>query len=105
MNSEHNSPSYSQKFLNLEDKILLGLVWLFSIHMDWRGLIRIGGDFDLQGIKPPSIHMDWGRTEQALKGDRFVTLPKPSTKNNAFSLLMVKMVMNFSFKYFIFICI
>jgi hypothetical protein len=61
MNSEQNSPSYSQKFLNLEDKILL------------RG--------------------------------RFVTLPKPSTKNNAFSLLMVKMVMNFSFKCLIFICI
>jgi hypothetical protein len=71
--------------------------------MDWRGLIRIGGDFDLLRIetpliplqacsvifnpyglggsiriggiltywewKPrqsPSIHMDWGRTEQAL---------------------------------------
>jgi hypothetical protein len=34
-----------------------------------------------------------------------VTLPKPSTKNNAFRLLMVKMVMNFSFKCLIFICI
>jgi hypothetical protein len=33
------------------------------------GLIRIGGDFDLLWIKTPSIpsiHMDWGRTEQAL---------------------------------------
>jgi hypothetical protein len=27
-----------------------GLVRLFSIHMDWRGLIWIGGDFDLPGI-------------------------------------------------------
>jgi hypothetical protein len=34
-----------------------------------------------------------------------VTLPKPSTKNNAFSLLMVNMVINFSFKCLIFICI
>jgi hypothetical protein len=34
-----------------------------------------------------------------------VTLQKPSTKNNAFSSLMVNMVMNFSFKCLIFICI
>jgi hypothetical protein len=33
----------------------LGLVRLFSIHMDWRGLIRIEGDFDLLGIETPSI--------------------------------------------------
>jgi hypothetical protein len=45
----------------------LGLVRLFSIHMDWRGLIRIRRDFDLLGVQTPSIHMDWGRTEQALK--------------------------------------
>jgi hypothetical protein len=58
-------------YLKSRDEIPLGLVRLFSIHMDWRGLIRIGGDFDLLGIKTPSIpsiHMDWGRTEQALKG-------------------------------------
>jgi hypothetical protein len=47
----------------------VGLVRLFSIHMDLRGLIRIGGDFDLPGIETPSIHMDWGRTEQARRGD------------------------------------
>jgi hypothetical protein len=35
--------------------------------MDWRGLIRISRDFDLLGIETPSIHMDWGRTEQALR--------------------------------------
>jgi hypothetical protein len=59
MNSEHNFPSYSQKFLNLEDKILI------------RG--------------------------------RFVTPQKPSTKNNAlitlnnaFRLLVVIVVKNFS---------
>jgi hypothetical protein len=48
----------------------LGLVRLFAIYMDWRGLIRIGGDFDLLEIKTPqspSIHMDWGKTEQALR--------------------------------------
>jgi hypothetical protein len=47
----------------------LGLVRLFSIHMDWMRLIWIGGDFDLLGIKSPSIpsiHMDWGRTEHSL---------------------------------------
>jgi hypothetical protein len=36
-----------------------------------KGLIRIERDFDLLGIETlqsPSIHMDWGRTEQALKG-------------------------------------
>jgi hypothetical protein len=32
-----------------------GLVRLFSIHMDWRGLIRIGRVFDLLGIETPSI--------------------------------------------------
>jgi hypothetical protein len=31
--------------------------------MYWRGLIRIGGDFDFES---PSIHMDWGRTEHGL---------------------------------------
>jgi hypothetical protein len=36
----------------------LGLVRLFSIHMDWRGLIRIGGDFDLSGIETPSIPLN-----------------------------------------------
>jgi hypothetical protein len=43
-----------------------GLVRLFSIHMDWSGL---GGILTYKGLKPPqspSIHMDWGRTEQAL---------------------------------------
>jgi hypothetical protein len=45
----------------------LGLVRLFSIHTDWRGLIRIGGDFDLLGIESLSIHMDWGRTEHGLR--------------------------------------
>jgi hypothetical protein len=29
-------------------------------------LIRIRRDFDLLGIETSSIHMDWGRTEQAL---------------------------------------
>jgi hypothetical protein len=46
----------------------LGLVRLFSIHR--RELIWIGRDFDLLGIETPqspSIHMDWGRTEQALR--------------------------------------
>jgi hypothetical protein len=38
--------------------------------MDRRGLIWIGGDFDLLGIETPSIHMDWGRTEQALRVDQ-----------------------------------
>jgi hypothetical protein len=33
----------------------LGLVRLFSIHMDRRGMIRIGGDFDLLGIETSSI--------------------------------------------------
>jgi hypothetical protein len=33
------------------------------------GLIRIVRDFDLLGIETPSIHMDWGRTEQALRGN------------------------------------
>jgi hypothetical protein len=37
---------------------LLGLVRLFSIHMDWKGLIRIGGDFDLVEIEIPSIHLN-----------------------------------------------
>jgi hypothetical protein len=37
---------------------LLGLVRLFLIHMDWRGLIWIGGDFDLLGIKTPSIPLN-----------------------------------------------
>jgi hypothetical protein len=46
----------------------LELVRLFSIHMDWRGLIRIVRDFDLLGIETLSIHMDWGRTEHGLKG-------------------------------------
>jgi hypothetical protein len=45
----------------------LGLVRLFSIHMDWRGSIRIERDFDLLDIETPSIHMDCGRTEQTLK--------------------------------------
>jgi hypothetical protein len=36
------------------NRTLSGLVRLFSIHMDWRGLIRIGGDFDLLGIESPS---------------------------------------------------
>jgi hypothetical protein len=37
--------------------------------MDWRRLIRIRRDFDLLEIETPSIHhMDWGRTEQALRG-------------------------------------
>jgi hypothetical protein len=39
--------------------------------MDWRGLIRIERDFDLLGIKTssiPLIHIDCGRTEQALSG-------------------------------------
>jgi hypothetical protein len=31
-------------------------------------LIRIDRDFDLLEIETPSIHMDWGRTEQALNG-------------------------------------
>jgi hypothetical protein len=44
----------------------LGLVRLFSIHMNWRELIRIERDFDLLGIKTPLIHTDWGRTEQTL---------------------------------------
>jgi hypothetical protein len=35
--------------------------------MDWKGLIRIEGDFDLLGIQSPSIHMNWGGTEQAVK--------------------------------------
>jgi hypothetical protein len=35
--------------------------------MDWRGLIQIRRDFDLLGIETPSIHMNWGRTEQALR--------------------------------------
>jgi hypothetical protein len=39
-------------------QIHLGLVRLFSIHMDWRGLIRIGGDFDLLGIETPSIPLN-----------------------------------------------
>jgi hypothetical protein len=45
----------------------LGLVRLFSIHTDWRGLVRIERDFDLLGIETPSIYMYWGRTEQALR--------------------------------------
>jgi hypothetical protein len=36
----------------------LGLIRLFSIHMDWRGLIRIEGDFDLLGIESPSITLN-----------------------------------------------
>jgi hypothetical protein len=36
----------------------LELVRLFSIHMDWRGLIRIGGDFDLLWIETPSIPLN-----------------------------------------------
>jgi hypothetical protein len=39
--------------------------------MDWRGLIRIGGNFDLlciETLQYPSIHMDWGKTEQAPRG-------------------------------------
>jgi hypothetical protein len=36
----------------------LRLVRLFSIHMDWRRLIRIGGDFDLLGIETPSIPLN-----------------------------------------------
>jgi hypothetical protein len=40
--------------------------------MDWRGLIRIGEDFDLLGIETPSIHMDWGKTEQALKVPKYL---------------------------------
>jgi hypothetical protein len=31
---------------------------LFSIQMDWRGLIRIVRDFDLQGIETPSIPLN-----------------------------------------------
>jgi hypothetical protein len=37
--------------------------------MDWRGLIWIGGDFDLLGIETPSIPLNpygLGRTEQVL---------------------------------------
>jgi hypothetical protein len=33
----------------------LGLVRLFSIHMDWTGLIRIERDFNLLGIETPLI--------------------------------------------------
>jgi hypothetical protein len=36
----------------------LGLVRLFSIRMDWRGLIRIERDFDLLGIETPSIPLN-----------------------------------------------
>jgi hypothetical protein len=36
----------------------VGLVRLFSIHMDWRGLIRIGRDFDLLEIKTLSIPLN-----------------------------------------------
>jgi hypothetical protein len=36
----------------------LGLVRLFPIHMYWRGLIRIGGDFDLLEIETPSIPLN-----------------------------------------------
>jgi hypothetical protein len=34
------------------------LVWLFSIHMDWRGLRGIERDFDLLGIETPSIPLN-----------------------------------------------
>jgi hypothetical protein len=54
----------------------LELVRLFSIYMDWRGLIQIERDFDLLGIETHSIHMDWGRTEQALEWFPFGT-PAP----------------------------
>jgi hypothetical protein len=36
----------------------LGPVRLFSIHMDWRGSIWIGRDFNLLGIKTPSIPLN-----------------------------------------------
>jgi hypothetical protein len=47
----------------------LGLVRLFSIHMDQRRLIRIEREFDFLGIETPSIPLNpygLGRTEQAL---------------------------------------
>jgi hypothetical protein len=47
---------------------LSGLVRLFSIHMDWRGLIRIKRDFDLLEIKTLSIHMDWGENRTSPQG-------------------------------------
>jgi hypothetical protein len=53
----------------------LGLVRLFSIHIDCRRLTRIGRDFDLLGIEIPSIHMDWGRTE-VLFGDNWRELER-----------------------------
>jgi hypothetical protein len=53
---------------------LSGFVRLFSIHMDWRGFIRIGRDFDLLGIKTPSIHMDWGKTEEALRWHKIIQI-------------------------------
>jgi hypothetical protein len=36
----------------------VGLVRLFSIHMDWRGLIWIERDFDLLGIETPLIPLN-----------------------------------------------
>jgi hypothetical protein len=60
---------YSKIPLQLQ-KIAIGtqntlrLIRLFLIYMDWRGLIWFRRDFDLLGIKTPSIHIDWGRTEQ-----------------------------------------
>jgi hypothetical protein len=50
----HSILAFSNQGLLSSDS-MLELVRLFSIHMDWRGLIRIESDFDLLGIKTPSI--------------------------------------------------
>jgi hypothetical protein len=51
------------------------------------------------------IHLEYNTFIIDHLGEQSVTPQKPSTKNNAFRLLVVNMVMNFSFKCLIFICI
>jgi hypothetical protein len=59
---------------NLDEQTsALGLVRLFSIHMDRRGLIRIGENFNLLGIETPSIPLNpyglgYNRTSPYLVG-------------------------------------
>jgi hypothetical protein len=55
---------------------MLGIVWLFSIHIDWKRLIRIERYFNLLGIETPSIHMDRDRTEHGLMWHRFGVRPQ-----------------------------
>jgi hypothetical protein len=54
--------------MKIPAKGLFGYFQSIWIGGDWYGLKEI---LTYQGLKPPqspSIHMDWGRTEQALRG-------------------------------------